>query len=413
MRSWLRRDRDLAIGRQPRPASPESFAENQVEIRASAVGTPSGAITSTLPDPARLSDPALTLPPRELVRTMLAILFIAGLIAATFWILWPFLPAIIWATTLVVATWPVMLQVQHRLGNRRGLAVAVMTLALLLVFVVPFSLAIAAITQNFDRLVGWANALAAFTLPPPPAWLVELPLFGEQAVQLWQRIANSGITDLMAKAAPYAGSAAGWLLGVLGGFGIVVVQFLLTVVIAAILYARGEHAAVAIRRFGHRLAGERGEESVLLAGQAIRSVALGVVVTALVQSVLGGIGIAIAGVPVAAVLTAAMFMLCIAQIGPAPVLIPVVIWLYWSGSTGWGTFLLIWSAVVLSLDNIVRPLLIRKGAHVPLLVLFAGVIGGLIAFGLVGIFLGPVVLAVAYTLLLSWMAETSDKSAAA
>jgi predicted PurR-regulated permease PerM len=171
------------------------------------------------------------------------------------------------------------------------------------------------------------------------------------------------------------------------------------------MYAGGERATAAAQRFGYRLAGERGEQSVLLAGQAIRSVALGVVVTAIAQSVLGGVGIALAGVPFAPVLTAIMFMLCIAQLGPLPVLVPVVIWLYWSGESGWGTFALVWTIVVGSLDSILRPFLIRKGAHLPLVLLLAGVIGGLIAFGLVGIFLGPVVLAVGYTLLQSWMAE--------
>jgi predicted PurR-regulated permease PerM len=185
----------------------------------------------------------------------------------------------------------------------------------------------------------------------------------------------------------------------------VLVQFLLTIAVAVVMYANGEHAAGAVRRFGHRLAGERGEQSVRLAGQAIRSVALGVVVTALLQSVLGGAGIALAGLPLPAVLTAVMFMLCIAQLGPLLVLVPAVIWLYWSGESGWGTFLLIWSILLSSLDSVVRPLLIRKGAHLPLILLLAGVIGGLIAFGLVGIFLGPVVLAVGYTLLQSWMAE--------
>ncbi len=174
------------------------------------------------------------------------------------------------------------------------------------------------------------------------------------------------------------------------------------------MYAGGEHAAAMAERFGHRLAGERGRQSVRLAGQAIRSVALGVVVTALLQSVLGGIGLAIAGTPFAAVLTAVMFMLCIAQLGPGLVLIPAVVWFYWSGAAGWGTFLLVWSVIVISLDNIVRPLLIRKGAHIPLVLLLAGVIGGLIAFGLVGIFLGPVVLAVAYTLLQAWLEEDPE-----
>ncbi len=329
----------------------------------------------------------------------------AGLIAACFWILRPFLPAIIWATTLVVATWPLMERVQLRLWNRRGLAVAVMTLALLLVFIVPFWLAITTITDNFDRIVGWATSMKSFKLPPPPEWLAAVPLFGDKASQFWESAAASGVEPLVARAAPYAGDAAAWFIAALGGLGIVLVQFLLTVVIAAVMYISGEHAAAAAQRFGHRLAGQRGQQSVLLAGQAIRSVALGVVVTAVAQSVLGGIGIAIAGVPFAAVLTAVMFMLCIAQLGPLPVLVPVVIWLYWSGSSGWGTFLLVWTVVVGSLDSILRPILIRKGAHLPLVLLLAGVIGGLIAFGLVGIFLGPVVLAVGYTLLQSWLAE--------
>jgi len=342
----------------------------------------------------------------DLTRTTLAVLFVAGLIAACFWILRPFLPAIIWATTLVVATWPVMLRVQHRLWNRRGLAVAIMTFALLLVFVVPFWLAITTIIENFDRIVEWGTSLKSFKLPPAPEWLAAVPLFGERAAQFWESIAATGVEPLVAKAAPYAGDAASWFVAALGGLGIIFVQFVLTVVIAAIMYVGGERAAMAAQRFGHRLAGERGKQSVLLAGQAIRSVALGVVVTAVAQSVLGGVGIAIAGVPLAAVLTAVMFMLCIGQFGPLPVLVPVVIWLYWSGQSGWGTFLLVWTIVVGSLDNILRPILIRKGAHLPLLLLLAGVIGGLIAFGLVGIFLGPVVLAVGYTLLQSWMAET-------
>ncbi len=141
----------------------------------------------------------------------------------------------------------------------------------------------------------------------------------------------------------------------------------------------------------------------MLAGQAIRGVALGVGVTALVQAGLGGIGLAIAGVPFAGLLTAVMLLLCIAQLGPMLVLIPAVVWLYWSGDTGWGTFLLVWSLVVGTMDNFLRPVLIKRGADLPLLLIFAGVIGGLLAFGLVGIFVGPVVLAVAYTLLGAWM----------
>jgi predicted PurR-regulated permease PerM len=185
----------------------------------------------------------------------------------------------------------------------------------------------------------------------------------------------------------------------------VFLQFLLTVVIAAILYAGGESVADWMKRFGRRLAGDRGTDVVVLAGQAIRGVALGVVVTAVVQSALGGIGLALAGVPMAAVLTVVMFMLCIAQLGVFLVLLPAVAWLYWSGDSGWGTFLLVWTVVVGSLDNVLRPYLIKKGADLPLLLIFAGVIGGMITIGLVGIFVGPVVLAVAYTLLDAWVED--------
>src|SRR5262249_3855014 len=140
----------------------------------------------------------------DLTRTTLAVLFVAGLIAACFWILRPFLPAIIWATTLVVASWPVMLRVQQRLWNRRALAVTIMTLALLLVFVVPFWLAITTIVDNFDRIVDWGTSLKSFKLPRPPEWLGAVPLFGERTAQFWDSVAPRAVEPLVPKAAPYA-----------------------------------------------------------------------------------------------------------------------------------------------------------------------------------------------------------------
>src|SRR5207245_101627 len=201
----------------------------------------------------------------DLTRTTLAVLSGAGLIAACFWILRPCLPAVVWATTLVVATWPLMIQVQRRLWNSRGLAVAVMTLALLLVFVVPFWLAFTTIADNFERIVEWGSSLASFKLPPPPEWLTAVPLFGARVGQFWESVAAGSVDALVTKAAPYAGSAASWFVTALGGLGIVFIQFLLTVVIASIMYVSGERAADAAQRFGYRLAGERGRQSVLLA----------------------------------------------------------------------------------------------------------------------------------------------------
>ena len=341
----------------------------------------------------------------DLARITLGVLFIAILIAASLWILRPFLPAVIWAATLVIATWPVMGRVQGWLWNSRALAVTVMTIALLLVFVVPFWLAIGTIVQNSGQIMGWAESIASTGLPPPPAWLADLPLVGERVARAWQDIADTGVRELLQKARPYAGTATQWFVSAVGGFGTVLVQFLLTVAVSAIMYANGERAAERVIRFGIRLAGERGEQSVRLAGQAIRGVALGVVVTAFIQTAIGGLGLAISGVPFASVLCAVMFMLCIAQIGPILVLVPAVIWMFATGDTAWAIVLLVFSVVAIGIDNVIRPILIRKGADLPLLLILAGVIGGLMAFGLIGLFLGPTILAVSYKLLGAWIDE--------
>jgi len=347
-------------------------------------------------------------PTQDLARTVLAVLSIGGLIGVSVWILKPFLPSLIWAVMIVVATWPLMLKAQAFLGGRRAFAVIAMTLALLLVFIVPLLLAVVTIAENAERITGWIKALASMRLPQPPDWVANLPLVGERIIAIWQQVAVEGYSELSARLAPYVKDVGRWIVGHAGSAGAVFVQMLLTVILSAILYSAGEYAAGRVLRFGRRLAGARGESSVVLAAQAIRGVALGVVVTALLQAVLGGIGVAIAGVPFAAVLTALMFMLAIAQIGPVPVLALSVGWLYWQDANGWAVALLVWTVLVGSLDNVLRPILIRRGADLPLLLIFAGVIGGLLAYGVVGIFVGPVVLAVGYKLLEAWINEAPE-----
>ena len=343
----------------------------------------------------------------DITRVTFAVLALALLVGTSLWVLQPFLGPTIWATMVVVATWPVMLRVQGWLGGRRALAVTVMTLLLLLLFVVPLTVAITTIVKNTDQIVAWAKLATSYRLPPTaPAWVSGLPMVGGLLTTLWEQLVAAGLDGLLERLAPYTGNLTKWLVAEAGSVGFLLLQFLITVVIAAILYASGEEAASQVRRFAHRLAGERGASTVKLAGDAIRGVALGVGVTALVQSVLGGITLAIVDIPFAGLLTALMFMLCIAQLGPSPVLVPAVIWVFYGGQVGWGVFLLVCTVVITLLDNVLRPALIRMGADLPLLLIFAGVIGGLLAFGLVGIFVGPVVLAVGYMLLESWMDET-------
>jgi predicted PurR-regulated permease PerM len=340
------------------------------------------------------------------------VLAIAILIGGTAWILRPFLLALVWATMIAVSTWPILLGVQRRLGGRRGPAVAAMVALLLLLLVVPLYLAISAIVENAGRVVELARSASTLTLPDPPDWLGKLPLVGPRLEASWRALVARGPDSLWAQLAPYGRDVARWLVSHAGSFGGTVVQLLLTVLISGILYSGGEGAATGVRRFFRRLAGERGESMVDLAGKAIRAVALGVVVTAVIQTALAGLGLAVAGVPHAGLLAAITLVLCIAQIGPVLVLVPSVIWLYSTGSTTWGTVLLVWSIGVGALDNVLRPILIKKGADLPLLLIFAGVIGGLIGFGIVGLFIGPAVLAVAYTLVGSWIADLDRQPAA-
>ncbi|WP_213953850.1 MULTISPECIES: AI-2E family transporter YdiK [unclassified Variovorax] len=344
----------------------------------------------------------------DLAKLTFGVLTIVLLILSSLWILRPFLGATIWAAMLVVATWPALLWFEARLWRRRGPAVLVMVLILLLLFVLPLTMAISTIAANADDVIVWVKSLTRDGPLLLPDWVAQLPLAGPKLATAWNELVASGMSGVEAKVTPYARQVTSWLVSQLGVVGALSVQFVLTVAIAGVMYANGEDAAQYMRRFGRRLGGSRGEDAVILAGKAIRGVAMGVGVTAILQAVIGGIGLAIAGIPFASLLTAVMFMLCIVQIGPTLVLAPATVWLFWNGSTGWGIFLAVWTLVVGTMDNFIRPMLIKRGADLPLLLIFAGVIGGLLGFGLVGIFVGPVMLAVAYTLIDAWL---DDKEA--
>jgi predicted PurR-regulated permease PerM len=345
---------------------------------------------------------------QDIGRITLTVLFIGGLLVASVWIMLPFLPAVLWATTLVLATWPLLLRVQRNAGNRRWVAVLVMTLAVLLVLIVPLWAAVSTVVTHIDDIGDMARKVLSLKVPPAPGWLAGIPVVGASAAEAWGNLSLAGIEQLSPRLAPYVGTLTQWIASMAGSLGEMFLQFLLTAAIAAVMYAKGEQAAAAMLLFGRRLAGERGETAIRLAGQAIRSVALGVVVTALAQSLIGGIGLRLVGLPFAALLTALMFVLCLIQLGPGLVLVPAVIWMYYSGNTLGGTVLLLFTIVAATIDQVIRPILIRKGADLPLLLILAGVIGGLIAFGVLGIFIGPTVLAVAYTLLNAWMEEARE-----
>src|SRR5262245_10008639 len=341
----------------------------------------------------------------DLTRIVLGVMTISGLTLLSFWVLKPFLLAGIWATTIVVATWPTLRQLERRLWGRRSLAVVVMTLLMVLIIAAPLATAVIAIAERSDDIIAWSKALLTFRVPQPPDWVGKVPLVGRKTALQWKALAKESSEELFAQAAPYLAAVGRWLLGQVGTLGTMLAQLLLAMVISIILYANGETAAAGVLAFARRLAGQQGERVAVLSAQAIRAVALGVVVTALVQAIVGGIGLLIAGVPYPLLLMSVMFLFGVAQIGAVPVLLGAVVWVYFSNGTFWAAVLLVWTVIAGSLDNVLRPILIRRGADVPLLIIFAGVIGGLLAFGIIGLFVGPVVLSVTYTLLENWVAQ--------
>nr|WP_286896297.1 AI-2E family transporter YdiK [Achromobacter sp. UBA2119] len=341
----------------------------------------------------------------DIARVLLVIVMLLALMIGSLYVLRPFLPGLIWATTIVVATWPVLLSIQRHCGGRRWLATVAMLLILLFVIVLPLYQAISTLALHGGAIMAAVKSLPDYALLASPAWIGSIPLAGPRIAQEWQTLSDAGAGGLLARIEPYLTTAAHWLLGHAAIVGVFVMHMLITVIIAGILYSKGDIAADFARRFANRLAGQRGVAAIRLAASAIRAVALGIVVTAVVQSALGGIGLWIAGVPAAGILTALMVMLCLAQLGPFLPMLGGVAWLFQNDMKLAAAVLLVWAIVVGTLDNLLRPLLIKRGVNLSMLLILSGVLGGMFAFGIVGLFIGPVILAVTSTLLKAWIDE--------
>jgi predicted PurR-regulated permease PerM len=337
----------------------------------------------------------------ELIRRLALIIGIGTIAMVSIWITAPFLPAVLWAGTIAVATWPVLRSVQSVLGGRRWAATTILTLALILGFFLPLVMVMGALVEH----AGLARDLIAKGLPVPPVWVEKIPVVGRKIEAQWSELAQLDETALRARLEPALTVVSRWLLGTAGSLLRLVGQVLLTSVVTALFYAKGEDVAAGLRAFFRRVGGDSAEALVVLAGGAARGVALGVVVTALLQALLTGIALALTGVPGAGILGGVALVLCLAQVGPLLLLVPSVAWLYSSQQTTAATILAVASIGLISMDNILRPILITRGANLPILLVFVGVIGGMLTFGIIGIFIGPVVLAVCWTLLQDWVRQ--------
>jgi predicted PurR-regulated permease PerM len=327
---------------------------------------------------------------------------IAILIVGCLLVVRPFIGALLFAAVVVSVTWPLYRRLLGALGDRPNTASLLMSFLLTLVVVVPVTLLAIALTDNITALVDGARGVLAGGAPPPPAWIERIPVVGYQIADYWWWL----ITDqqeLRAAAERLIEPARTVLVAAGGILGQGILQLLLSILISFFLYRDGSAIIVWVRRGLGRLFGTVAEQIVRTVESTTTSVVFGILGTALAQALVALVGFLIVGVPGALVLAIATFFISMIPAGPPFIWGGVVAWLIYNGDYGWAAFMLVWGMFgISSIDNLVRPILISHGADLPFLLVFVGVLGGLFAFGFIGIFIGPTLLALAYTLFRHW-----------
>ncbi|MCW3147933.1 AI-2E family transporter [Stutzerimonas stutzeri] len=336
-------------------------------------------------------------------RLLVQILLLA-LLGACLWVLAPFVSALFWAAVLAFASWPLMRLLTRWLKGNATLAAGVLTFCWMVLVAVPLVWLGFNIADQIREANALLHNLQVDGLPPPPTWLGELPLVGERLVTLWGTIDEQG-TALLASVRPYIGQVGNWLLVRSARVGGGMLELALSLVLVFFFYRDGPRLAAFVHSLLDRLIGERAEHYLELVAGTVQRVVNGVIGTAAAQAILAYIGFSIAGVPAALVLAVLTFAFSFVMVPPL-VWGPAVAWLAWRGDYGMAVFLGVWGMFIISgVDNILKPYLISRGGNLPLVVVLLGVFGGVLAFGFMGLFLGPTLLAVAYSLLGDWLVK--------
>jgi len=333
---------------------------------------------------------------------------LALLIVACLQIILPFLGALTWAAIIAITVWPAFVRLSGWLGERPALAAGLCSLALFLVLVVPFGILTATLGQAVPQVATMLKELAGSIAPEPPQWISDLPLVGDLLRGVWLN-AVTDMSGVVTRAMPAAEEAGVWALAQGANLALALLEFLFAILIAAIFLITADRSAKLAERLVSRLdIGEKGSIIPLVVG-TVRSVSIGLVGTASVQALVAAVGFVIAGMPGAAVLGFATFMLALVQVPTFLIWLPSAGWLYYSGESGSAVFLVLWGLLfVNTVDNFLRPYLISRGAKLPFALILMGVLGGLLAWGIIGLFIGPTLLAVAYSLARSWIGAARD-----
>ncbi|WP_341486276.1 AI-2E family transporter [Pararhizobium sp. A13] len=344
---------------------------------------------------------------QQVIETALALLLVSALLAATFWVLLPFVGVLTYAVILATATAGLFDRMVVLLGGRRLAAFSFGAIAAAIT-IVPLIYLCSSVVSHVDVAEAWLREASSRGIPNLPEWISSLPLLGKKVTPVWQELQRDGLA-LLQRYQPQLATVGRWLLSFSAGLMLAVLEIFVGIIVAAMIHASRIRVVGFVSAITVRIIGPRGPVVLDAAAKAIKGVAIGVIGTALLEGVLAWIGFALAGVPGAIVLAAVTFFLAVIQIGPLLVWVPVAIWLGSQGQTGWTIFTVVWGVVLLmGTDTFVKPMLIARSGQLPLLVLFVGVIGGLAAWGFTGMFIGATTLAILWTVLQTWIGTKSE-----
>jgi predicted PurR-regulated permease PerM len=331
---------------------------------------------------------------------------IALLTIGCLYVLQPFLAAILFAACVVISTWPLYLRLLVRTGGRASLAAATMTLSLTLLVIVPLALVAWTLADDVGRFYDKLRIAVETGDVAPPGWIRSIPVVGESLANYIDGLVHSR-DQMIELARRMLEPARKFLLG--GGIvlGAGVAQVSLAAFVSFFLYRDGLAIVGALGVAMHRIMGEGASKVAHIVGQTVRGVMYGLLGTALAQALVAALGFAIAGVPAVPLLGVATFIMSLVPVGPPIIWGGAAIWLFNQGENGWGVFMIVWGLVLISgVDNVVKPMLISRGSSLPFLLVLLGVLGGVLAFGFVGLFIGPTLLAVGYSLMRDWTGVT-------
>lgn len=322
----------------------------------------------------------------------------------------PFVIAIIWGIIIAVAIYPLFRKLQHALGDRRKLAATVITLLALAIIIVPTVMLAGSLVESTEALTTGLRE-GTLKVPPPNESVADWPFVGEHTFKIWL-LASTNLEAALEQMSPQIKVVGGWLLETAAGAGAGILQFIISIIIAGVLLATAQGGRGVTVSLTSRLAGHKGPEFADIAGATVRSVAQGVLGVALIQALAAGIGMLAIGVPGAGLWALLVLLLAVMQLPPLLILGPVAIYVFSAYDTVPAVLFLIWALIVSVSDSFLKPMFLGRGVDVPMLVILLGAIGGMIMSGIIGLFVGAVVLALGYKLLMTWLSETGRETKA-